>query len=131
MKEEIHTSLVRKLYEDFETGDLDLLRVVMADEVVWHEPGRSALAADYHGPEAVLAFLGQLRERSGGTFSIEVLDVLSEPGRAIVFMKETASKEGRVLEEFAVVDFEIHHQKVTEVTVYHGDMYHFDDFFEN
>ena len=84
MTEGVYESLIRRAYQDFESGDLDLLGVVMAPDVVWHEPGRSTLAGDYKGPEAVLGFLGQLRVRSGGTFTIEVLDVLSEPERAVV-----------------------------------------------
>jgi hypothetical protein len=79
MIEDAYTSLVRRTYQDFESGDLDLLGVVMAEDVVWHEPGRSSLAGHYKSPEAVLGFLGELRARSGGTFKIDILDVLSEP----------------------------------------------------
>jgi len=128
MAEVAYESVVRKAYEDFESGDLDLLGVVMAHDVVWHEPGRSDLAGDYKGPDAVLAFLGQLKSRSGGTFKIEVLEVLSEPERAVVLQRETATRPGKILDVIAAVDFEIHHGKITEVTVYQGDTYEFDEF---
>jgi len=128
MGESAYESVVRRAYQDFESGDLDLLKVVMADDVVWHEPGRSSLAGDYKGPEAVLGFLGALKARSGGTFRIEVLDVLSEPERAVVLQRETATRSGKVLEVIAAVDFEIHHGKITEVTVYQADTYQFDEF---
>jgi len=129
--EDAYAALVRRAYQDFESGDLDLLRVVMAKDVIWHEPGRSPVAGDYKGPEAVLAFLAELKERSGGTFRIEVLDVLSEAERAVVFQRETAMRKDKVLDEIVVVDFEIHHEKITEVTVYHGDTYHFDEFWKD
>jgi len=128
MAENAYESVVRHAYQEFESGDLDLLAVVMAQDVVWHEPGRSPLAGDYKGPEAVLGFLGQLRARSGGTFKIEIVDVLSEPDRAVVLQRETASKNGRTLDVVVAVDFEIHHGKITEVTVYQGDTYQFDEF---
>ena len=128
MAEDAYESLVRRTYQDFESGDLDLLGVVMAEDVVWHEPGRSSLAGDYKGPEAVLGFLGQLKARSGGTFRIEVLDVLSEPERAVVLQRETATRDGRALDVVAAVEFEIHHGKITEVTVYQADTYAFDEF---
>jgi len=128
MVEDAYISLIRRAYQDFELGDLDLLRVVMAPDVVWHEPGRSILAGDYKGPEAVLEFLGQLKARSNGTFKVEVLDVLSEPERAVVFQRETATRNGKALDVIAAVDFEIHHQKITEVTVYQADTYQFDEF---
>lgn len=128
MEENAYASLMRKAYKDFESGDLDLLRVVMAPGVVWHEPGRSALSGDYKGPEAVLGFLDQLKARSRGTFHIEILDLLSEPERTVVFQRETAVIDGKTLDEIAAVDFEVHHQQITEVTVYHSDMYQFDEF---
>jgi ketosteroid isomerase-like protein len=128
MVEDAYQSVVRRAYQDFESGDLDLLRVVMANDVVWHEPGRSALAGDYKGPEAVLGFLGQLRSRSDGTFKIEVVDVLSEPERAVVLQRETATRADKILDVVTAVDFEIHHGKITEVTVYQADTYQFDEF---
>lgn len=128
MAEDAYASLVRRAYRDFELGDLDLLRVVMSEDVVWHEAGRSPLAGDHKGPEEVLGFLAQLKERSDGTFQVEILDVLSESERAVVFQRETAARNGKILDEIAVVDFEIHHEKITEVTVYHADTYEFDEF---
>jgi len=128
MPEDAYAALVRRAFEDFESGDVDLLSVVMAPDVVWHEPGRSALAGEYSGPEAVLGFLGQLKDRSDGTFNVEVLDVLSEPERAVVFVRETARRGAKALDVIAAIDFEIHHQKITEVTVYHADTYQFDEF---
>ena len=130
MTEDAYESVVRHAYQDFESGDLDLLRVVMGQDVVWHEPGRSPLAGDYKGLEAVLGFLGQLKARSGGTFSVEILDVLSEPERAVVFQRETATRNDKTLDMIAAVDFEIHQQKITEVTVYQADTYQFDEFWE-
>ena len=123
-----YESLIRRTYQDFETVDLDLLRVVMADDVVWHEPGRSSLAGTYKGPEAVLGFLVKLKSQSDGTFKIEVLDVLSKPERVVVLQRDTASRAGKDLNVIVAVEFEIHNEKITEVTVYQADSYLFDEF---
>jgi len=126
--ENAYESLIRRTYQDFESGDLDLLRVVMAEDVVWHEPGKSKLAGDYSGPEAVLDLLRTLKSGSSGTFAIEVLDVLSKPERAVVLQRETATRNRKKLDVIAAVEFEIHHEQITEVTVYQADTYQFDDF---
>jgi len=128
MSSDAYGSLIRRAYQDFEAGDLDRLRVVMDENVVWHEPGRSPLAGDYGGVEGVLDLLKTLKDGSANTFRIEVLGVLSEPERAVVFQRETACLGDKVLDDLAVVDFEIHHQKITEVSVYHEDLYQFDSF---
>jgi ketosteroid isomerase-like protein len=128
MVEHAYEAVIRRMYQDFESGDLDLLGTVMAQDVVWHEPGRGRFAGDYKGAEAVLGFLGALKEESGGTFNIEILEVVTQPERAVVFQRETAKRSGNILDVIAAVDFEIHHSKITEVTVYHTDTYQFDEF---
>lgn len=120
--------MIRHAYDLFATGDVDLLRVAFADRAVWHEPGRSELAGDYKGPEEVLGFLRRLQELSGGTFKAEIEVVLGDAERAVVLQRETAERDGRLLDVIAAVDFEIHAGKITEATVYHGDTYQFDEF---
>ena len=56
MAEDAYESLVRRTYQDFESGDLDLLGVVMAEDVVWHEPGRRAWPVTTKGPRPCSAF---------------------------------------------------------------------------
>jgi len=126
--EDVYESIIRRAYEDFDSGDLDALKEVMGEAVVWHEPGRSSFAGDYRGLDAVLGFLGDLKARSGGTFKVEVLDELNAPERVVVFQRETATRKGKSLDVIAAVDYEIHHRKITEVTVYHPDTYEFDEF---
>lgn len=46
----------------------------------------------------------------------------------MVFQRETATRHDKHLDDIAVVDFEIHYEKITEVTVYHANMYEFDEF---
>ena len=128
MEENAYESLIRRAYQDFESGDPELLGTVMAPDVVWHEPGRSSLAGDYNGPQAVLDFLRDLKELSGGTFNIEILEVLSQPERAVVFQRETARRDSKIVDVIAAVDLEIHHSRITEVTVYQADTYQFDEF---
>ena len=131
MQQGNYDTLIRKTYGDFEVGDLDLLKVVMADDVIWHEPGRNPLAGDHRGPDGVLALLAELKQRSGDTFQIEVLDVFSNAERAVVLQRETASSNGKSLDVIAAVEFEIHHGKVTEATVFHSDAYQFDAFWSD
>lgn len=64
MTEDAYGSLARRANHDFRWGDLDLVAVVMREDVVWHKPGRSSLAGDDKGLEAVLGFFGRLKARS-------------------------------------------------------------------
>jgi ketosteroid isomerase-like protein len=128
MTEHPNARLIRHGYDAFAHGDLEALREFMAPDVVWHEPGRSPLAGDYKGPEGVLMLLGELRARSDGTFTVEIVDLLATGQRAVAIQEESARRGDRALDMASAVEFEIHQGKITEVTVYHADTYHFDEF---
>ena len=125
-----NAKVVRHGYEAFARRDLDALREFMAPDVVWHEPGRGPLAGD-KGPEVVSALLAELRARSDGTFAVEIVDLLVNPERAVAIQQETARRGDRALDMASTVEFEIHQGKITEVTVYHADTYHFDEFWSS
>lgn len=129
MYEHHNVKLIRRGYDCFARGDLEALREIMAPDIVWHEPGRSPLAGDHKGSDGVLAFFAQLRERSGGTFEIEIVDTVADAERVVVFQRERAERDGDAIDLLAAVDFEMHYGRITEVSVYHSDMYAFDEFF--
>jgi ketosteroid isomerase-like protein len=128
MNEHPNARLIRRGHESFARGDVEALREFMADDVVWHEPGRSILGGDYKGPDGVLDLLHKLQDRSHGTFKVEIVDLLANPERAIAIQEESARRGDRELDMASAVEFEIHQGKITEVTVYHADTYHFDEF---
>ena len=58
--------LIRQGYEAFGKGDMDTIRKLFADDIVWHAPGRNPMSGDYRGVDDVLAFFGKTIELSGG-----------------------------------------------------------------
>jgi ketosteroid isomerase-like protein len=128
MSEHPNARLIRQGYAAFARGDLEAIRELMADDVVWHEPGRSPIAGDYKGPDGVLTFVRDLRARSENTFTVDLIDVVPSAERVIVLQEESATRKDRQLDVASAVDFEIHHGKITEVTVYRSDTYQFDAF---
>lgn len=128
MSEHPNAALVRKGYEAFKRADIEAIREVMADNVVWHEPGRSVLAGDYKGVDEVLGFLRRLYDLSDGTFAVDLVELLVDAERVTAFQRVTGQRGVKRLDTVDVVDFEIHQRHVTEVTVYQSDTYAFDEF---
>jgi len=52
----------RRTVDAFRAGDLDLLRSLVAEDVVWHVPGRHPMAGEIRGQAELIAWLGRLRD---------------------------------------------------------------------
>jgi ketosteroid isomerase-like protein len=61
-------------------GDDGPVRALLTEDVVWHVPGRSAIAGTYEGVEAVLEYFRRRRELADRTLRLHPGDVLVGEG---------------------------------------------------
>jgi ketosteroid isomerase-like protein len=54
MTEAGKNEIVRKFYVAVTARDVDLLKAVATDDIVWTSPGKSLMSGEAHGTEAVL-----------------------------------------------------------------------------
>lgn len=120
--------LVRRGYAAFQSGDMATLNELLADDVVWHAPGRNQLSGDFRGREAVLATFQKTFELTDGSFKLDIHDVLANDAHVVVLVTATAQREGRSLDDNSVQVFEIADGKVAEQWLYPGDSYAGDEF---
>ena len=85
-------------YQAFAAGDMDSVARVFAPDLRWHIPGRTPISGDYTGHEEVFGFFGRLMAETGGTFAIEIHDLLASDDHVVVLVHETASRAGKTLE---------------------------------
>ena len=75
-------------------GEVDRFgEVLLADDVVWHWPGRSSVSGDYHGREAALGLLRGFHELTGNRLTVEPLDILEGENHLMSFTHVTADRE--------------------------------------
>ena len=98
MTEHPNVELTRQGYEAFAKGDLATLSGLMADDVTWHVAGAGSLDGTYRGREDVFGFFGRLAEETGGTFRLDVHDVLANDGHAVALCTLSASRGGKSIE---------------------------------
>jgi len=110
-------------------GDTEATGAAMADDVVWHVPGKNLLSRDYHGPDEVMGFLARVRELSGGTARPQLIDVLASEGYVVVLVRMFAEREGRKLDgSFQAWAYRIASGKIAEFWFLVEDRYQVDDF---
>ena len=54
----------------------DELRALLAPDIVWHVPGRNAIAGDYEGIDAVLGYFERRRDLAARTFRMHPGELL-------------------------------------------------------
>ena len=120
--------LVRRGFAAFGTGDIATLRELLADDIVWHVGGRSPITGDYKGKDQVLGLFARLAERTGGTFHVDVHDMLANDEHVVALVNGTGEREGKTLNDKGAQVFHVQGGKVTEEWFHPGDQYASDDF---
>jgi ketosteroid isomerase-like protein len=121
--------LMRTGYDAFGKGDMDTIRSLFADDIVWHSPGRSQFAGDYRGVDEVLGQFAKLMEYTGGTFRLEIHDVLADDDHAVVLVRAQAERGDKKLDDTSVQVWHIKDGKATEQWLHPGNQYASDEFF--
>ena len=69
-------------------------QVLLADDVVWHWPGRSSVSGDYRGREAALELLAGFLQLTQNRLNVEPMDILEGDDHLMSFTRVTADREG-------------------------------------
>ena len=109
--------LVRRGYAAFQNGDMDTMRTILAGDVAWHSPGQGSQSGDFHGVDNVIGEFGRLFQDSGGTFRVEIDEILEGDQSVVVLAHSTASREGRTLDQPYAHIFHFRGDQVSEAWV--------------
>ncbi len=113
--------LIRRTYEAFAAGDLQAVGKSFADDIVWHSLGHSRFSRDYTGREDVFGLFGTLFEETGGTFRIELNDVLANDERAVALTTNRGERLGRTLVYDEAAVFRLADGKIAEAWLFVAD----------
>ena len=121
--------IVRQGYEAFGEGDMDTLRSLFAPDVIHSATGNNPLAGEYKGVDDVLAYYGQLFERSDGTFTAELKSTKVEGDDTVVAIhRNKAQRGGKTLDQDETLTFTVSGGKITHLAESHSDAAAYDDF---
>ncbi len=120
--------LVRRGFDAFNSGDVNTLRELFHQDAVWHAPGRNPVAGDHQGVEAILGFFARTMERTGGTFRVELHDVVANDEHAVAIYVSRGQREGRTLDIKNVLVSHIRNGRLTETWQLSEDQYTADEF---
>jgi len=122
---------VRALFAAFRAADLAAITDLIPEDAVWHFPGREGqLAGSHRGREAILQFLLKVQALTGGSFHLELIDVVANDERAIALFRGHGEREGRTLDNPTCLHIRMRDGRAVEVWEYVWDLYAVDAFWK-
>ncbi len=117
-----NSEILASAYQALAAGDVPAVFALLADEITWHISGRNVLSADYAGHDEVLGFFRALGERSNGTFTLEVREIIgADSGTAVALVPEHATRDDSVLDDESVHVWRFENGKATSFRCFAGD----------
>lgn len=118
-------------FNAFAVGDLEQLRDLFTDDVVFHEPGDHSLAGDFVGIEAVLGFFRSLGSVGNGTLRVvDLIDVVVGEHRAVSLMNTEAINDGVLYEAQVAEVFTFEAGRISDIRAHVYDIIAWNGAFE-
>ena len=129
MTEHPNAARIRALFAAFHARDLDAIRDAISEQAVWHFPGREGkLAGSHVGHAGIFAFLARVGALTGGTFALELQDVLANDHRAVALFRGRARREGRELDNPTCLVIRLEDGRAVEIHEFVWDLFAVDRF---
>jgi uncharacterized protein len=101
------TELLSRFHREqnsFYAGDDDgRLRSLLREDVVWHVPGSSPIAGDYHGIDDVLGYFVRRRRIAGNTMRMRPGELLVGDGESVASLTDGTATIGGVSRSWSTV----------------------------
>lgn len=130
MPEHPNAALVHRLFEAFDHRHIATITDTIAEDAVWHFPGKhGALAGEHRGREAILLFLANVGVLTTGTFHPDLLDITASDDRAVALFTGTGTRpDGRTLHNPTALVITITGGKIIELREFVWDLPHVEFF---
>jgi ketosteroid isomerase-like protein len=105
-------------------GDWQAAYGSFSPDVVGHVPGRSALAGELRGREAVIAYIEAARAKSrGADVHVEIVGTLASEERVMLLVRERFARGEAVVEIERANVYVVRHGAIVEAWIFEGDQY--------
>ena len=110
-------------------GDMSAAALVLDDASILHVPGRSGLAGDYQGREAILGFLGRMAEYTHDTLQFGSSRLVAEDSRVLVLQGNMSATATRAQLDTGVIHaLSLRGDKIQEAWLFSLNQDAFDEF---
>jgi ketosteroid isomerase-like protein len=124
-----NVATVRALFAAFRSGDVARIVEAVPPDLVWHFPGRrGGLAGEHRGRDAVLGFLARVMELTGGTFSLDLEDVVGGDRYVVALFRGHGERGGKRLDNPTCLKVRFENGRPCEIHEFVWDLFAVDEF---
>ena len=117
----------RRTADAFRARDFDAIRSLVAEDVVWHVPGRNSMAGEIRGLDELVAWLGRLSDLG---FTLREHDVFGNDEHVCALSYMGAHRPGVAIEIPVTSVFHFRGGRQVERWIYPEDMDAWDTIFD-
>ena len=121
---------VRQALDAFSSGDMDDVKAYVAEDIVWHVPGRGRLAGDKKGLDEVIAFFREAGVLGTTNFSIDARKMMAGDDFVTMFVHYHHVRGEEVFDQDGIELFRLAGGKISEFWAFIRDSRAFDEFFK-
>lgn len=115
-------AIVDSYFTAIQTGDLETLGALVAEDVIWYQPGNNKFSGTHQGAPAVFGMIGGMMETSVGTFKINnVQSIMANGSKVAAVLQFSGQRDGAEMSMLGVDILTVENGKITEVWLYSSD----------
>ncbi len=126
-----NAAAMKRAIDAFVAGDTATLAEVFAPDVRWHLPGRSAIAGDYVGREAVFGLFARMAALTDGTIRTNPREIIGDKEGGVIVTTDTGERGGRKLNAHLMLRVHVRDGKLAELWEHIADLYAYDEFWSS
>ena len=115
MTEHPNVEVFRQVYASFTSGDMDRLAELIAQDVLWHVPGKNRISGEYRSRDAIFGCFNKIFELSEGTYAPKLINILANDQHTVAILHATARHAGKTLDQDYAFILRIEDGQVIEV----------------
>lgn len=123
------SDLMGRYIAAIQRGDRDAACAYFADDIVGRIPGRSALAGEVHGRDAVRGYIEAVLARTDD-HEVELIDMLSGKEHVALVVRERLRGGDRELDMRRANVYRVEDDEITEIWIFESDQYGIDEFLD-
>ena len=123
-----NAAVMRRGVDAFAVGDMATLTDIFSPDIKWHVPGRSAIAGDYIGRDAVFGLFGKIVTLTNGTLKVNAREIIGDEQGGVFIMNDTGERNSKKLDATLMLRVHMRDGKFVEVWEHIADLYAYDAF---